>query len=798
MDEKKTPPKSGAQRTTERERSVKKMDPEISQDEEKKREEKKREEKREKEVSKTDLKSEAQRKTESKADIKIEGEKEKPERPRTDTKGDDKKASSKSKKPKEGGQDDDYAEIKELEALGESIPELQLKLVHLHSEITSAYERLIKMASQMNVPISSLEIVLIGPQGSGKSYLLEGLLGHQFNIIGHEGATKRPLYIYIRNNPDCSKPRCTLKRDPLSQEHQDRDCTVEMAEMPSELQNRNKSFSEEGIFVHIELKDAFNITFIDTPGIIKEDQGDLSKAKIDALIHSLARVPHRILLFVEEAKEWEQVYMPEEAKKFDPELSRSIFVYTNFNAHLQKFTSPVQVNKYLASATPEVKNFFVSMPNEKVRAKFTDSDKWAEKVWQVQKRDFFAIEALSFDKRLESYIGVFNLRHYLINLAWKSYQDGVPRILHTIRAKKEETDNQHQKIQDQLNSLECPRLRAIASVFVTEFLQLIERLIEGTSEGNPAVNGQTLDEEKNACGDCEWVDAQNRPIKKEYDAEENVVVSSEHKLYGGQQFERLLHEFHSALEKPNSALEIHFDDIATAAGINRINNIPNYAWAACDIATHKAKDTYLPLIETLINRAVYIMKRLADMAEKIMDSRKQTRYDIKGSILDVEKIEQYPYFIYYVKDVYYKFVESTGKICLEKCLDEFYHTRTIYWGQQQEVAYIALSLERNDPDNKVLKVAQDLFKTLQTRITKNVLLKCYNFFLVPLQTQLWTHVQGKITSLTDADLKQIFEMDVMKKKVADDASHLDLLSKQLSDYESQLIENAQKFAHHYY
>lgn len=44
--------------------------------------------------------------------------------------------------------------------------------------------------------------------------------------------------------------------------------------------------------------------------------------------------------------------------------------------------------------------------------------------------------------------------------------------------------------------MDPPKLRALASNYVMEFLQGVEKLIVGTLEGNPAINGQTLQEEK--------------------------------------------------------------------------------------------------------------------------------------------------------------------------------------------------------------------------------------------------------------------------------------------------------------
>lgn len=80
---------------------------------------------------------------------------------------------------------------------------------------------------------------------------------------------------------------------------------------------------------------------------------------------------------------------------------------------------------------------------------------------------------------------------------------------------------------------------------------------------------------KKKLGDGDWVDLYNRVIR--FEPEEWGVPLWEHKLYGGQQFERLLAEFSSVVRNTHIT-EITPDDVATATGINKLNNIPNYAW----------------------------------------------------------------------------------------------------------------------------------------------------------------------------------------------------------------------------
>lgn len=73
------------------------------------------------------------------------------------------------------------------------------------------------------------------------------------------------------------------------------------------------------------------------------------------------------------------------------------------------------------------------------------------------------------------------------------------------------------------------------------------------------------------------------------------------------------------------------------------------------------------------------MKRLTDISEKMLVNKKN---GFEESF--ISNVEQFPYFTYHVKDVYFKFIENTAKICKEKCMDEFYCTRTIYWDLTSE------------------------------------------------------------------------------------------------------------------
>lgn len=86
----------------------------------------------------------------------------------------------------------------------------------------------------------------------------------------------------------------------------------------------------------------------------------------------------------------------------------------------------------------------------------------------------------------------------------------------------------------------------------------------------------------------DWVDLYNQPTR--FEPEEWKIPYWDNKLYGGQQFERLLAEFKAvagrtiipevcSLYTSIKYAQVTMDDVATAAGISKLNNVPNYAWA---------------------------------------------------------------------------------------------------------------------------------------------------------------------------------------------------------------------------
>lgn len=663
------------------------------------------------------------------------------------------------------------------------------------SDAYAAYSTIMGLARDLNTQVAVPEIVLIGNQT--KAPLIEAILG--FPIPYLENPIKRPIWYSLVNNPECPEPVVTVKRDGVLKPFET-DVPVALPTLAEELGKRNDpSAASTPIKVQFEYKNCWNMMFIETVSL--GSYKHLKPEELEENILKHARPVHRILVFTEESGDWEKIDTIELAKSLDPKFDRSYFVFSDFEKHLHKFNSSRDLNRFLSSNIVDSHTYFFSQLPSDERTKIPVGLQGKTQLQQAQaqklRHDLDSLELLQFDKTYERRMGLSQWRSAVLDLTWRRYQDAVPEVLKRLRAFKKNSEEQLVRVRTQLDSMDPPKLRALASNYVMEFLQSIEKLIVGTLEGNPALNGQTLLEEKVQEDAGDWLDSNHRPIL--FDPAAWNIPYWDSKLYGGQQFERLLSEFKSVADHTKID-EVTLHDIATAAGPNRLTTPSNYAWTASDISQKKTQSALLPLVDQLFKRAIYVLKRLVDIVDRMMENKRKAALRRVGSnansvpmstlgrkaadqIGAAINIDDYPYFTHSVKEMYFKFVDQTATECKSKCMDEFYCTRLIYWELQQDGVDLSKYNHASGKDREairqaVMTLASKLFDDIKARITKNVLLKCYNFFLIPMQTDLWGEVQSKITTLTDQMLEESFEVTVTKAKLKEDEKHLkDVLEK---------------------
>lgn len=666
-----------------------------------------------------------------------------------------------------------------------------------------AFSKILGFARDLNTTLQTPEVVFLGKQGHGKSALIESLLGQPFNVLGKDrekgAATKRPIFLNLINNIECEEPKITLKRDALTKESSDK--TLGFDTLEAELAQRNV-ISSIPIIINYEYKYCWNMTFIDTPGLVgthtSEKGGEVSADEVEEMVFDLAKPSNRIIVCVEEVKDGAQSELAPLIKKIDPKYDRTIFVFNKFSDQLRNFTSTRDLNRYLsATASPDAQCFFTSLLPSRERSKYVnEKEKFKKKLAEHVKEDLDLLEQLQYDRRYAPFIGVVALKKHILELTWKKYQDGIPELLKRLRAYKKKSEDSLNYIQAQLKNLEPNTLRGNASRYAMHFLQCIEKLLTGTLEGNPSINGQSLEEEKSQDETGDWRDSDFTPIR--FDPVEWKIPHANSKLYGGQQFERLLAEFKAVVEH-QTVHHLSTDDIATAAGPQKLNNASNIAWASSDIAQKQIQRTLMPLLDQLFKRSTYLMKRLVTVVDSMMEgaakNRKRTGRIPSSDQKFLEEFDQYPFFVHAVKDLYFRYVDEVAESCKRKCKDEFYGTRLIYWELTNlDGKTLNTKGSSDDTKNAVVKLATETYEKIRDRIAKNILLKSFNYFLVPMQTEIWSEIQGSITSLSDEQLKELFEVDATTKRLQGSEKDMQQILSKFNDQEHLFLEFTNNFA----
>lgn len=103
---------------------------------------------------------------------------------------------------------------------------------------------------------------------------------------------------------------------------------------------------------------------------------------------------------MEEVKDGSQSEMISIAKRVDPKLDRTIFVFNKFADQLKGFTSTRELNRYLTSVAPsDAAYYFTTLPSHKDRASLKSKTAFRGRLDELQKDDLLSLEQLQYDKR---------------------------------------------------------------------------------------------------------------------------------------------------------------------------------------------------------------------------------------------------------------------------------------------------------------------------------------------------------------------------------------------------------------
>lgn len=132
---------------------------------------------------------------------------------------------------------------------------------------------------ETNIPfrVDLPQIVVVGGQSSGKSSVLESIVGRDFLPRGTEIVTRRPIIIQLVNTPSSTEDRIEFAHKPDFTFTDYWKAREEIQLETDRVCGRNQGISSEPILMKIMSKSVVNLTLVDLPGLTQISVGDQNK-----------------------------------------------------------------------------------------------------------------------------------------------------------------------------------------------------------------------------------------------------------------------------------------------------------------------------------------------------------------------------------------------------------------------------------------------------------------------------------------------------------------------------------------
>jgi GTPase SAR1 family protein len=647
------------------------------------------------------------------------------------------------------------------------------------------------------------EIVLLGRQGSGKTSLLNALLGYSLPLDD----LRRPLFIHLITNmahpPEA--PLIWIRKDYAHKPRITKDVHVSSPDQLAKelLKRASKEYTEVPIHMFFEASHVLSCTLIDTPGLDAFQFHDdapasalpsnrsLNAITVRSLVYEVARHPHRHLVFVEECKHKGLMMSASGlATVVDPHLTRSTFVNTKFHHELRDMWQHTQLNAYFHSVPNG--SFFVTLPTTETMAAAANAKEAQMVQAQAYVRDLEIMDILQYDTKFSSQIGMHNFKRHVAHLVHRKHVQEIPRALERFNSISETTNKQLGTFKPRASLTEVHKLRQVANAFTYDVVKVLPEILFGSTQVEAQVHGHTLQEERYKLDVplSYWVDFYNQPIlqpphwsavaSEAADAFDATMPYHDAKLFGSAQIIRLFSVF-NAIVQELQLRQVAKEDIASVVGHSRaMHSADYYLQAALTLAHHKAEATLLPLVKQLCQRASEMIKRLGTIATRIVGDGDLLRH---GGLYQHEM--DIPLFSGYVRVLYEHYGTLLSERCLEDCaglLDQ-----VLIHDVSKYAFEIPKDINSEDAQAETItKLVAAMFTDISKLFVRNITAKCYDILVARGVEDIGKRLQSDISGLKEADLNKLFDVDSFKLA-------LEAEEKQLKTFNSTLQSAHQSF-----
>ncbi|KAJ1823832.1 Dynamin- GTPase protein [Coemansia sp. RSA 2675] len=326
------------------------------------------------------------------------------------------------------------------------------------------------------------QIVVVGSQSSGKSSVLENIVGRDFLPRGSGIVTRRPLVLQLVNVPYDKESAADSTAPPARAQflHLPGKVFTDMSEVRREIEREtdrlagsNKGIVKTPIHLRISSTDVLNLTLVDLPGITKIPVGDQPsdiESQTRNLVFEYISKPNSIIVAISPANV--DIVNSESlkfAREVDPKGSRTIGVITKIDL-MDRGTNSLDI---LTGRVYPLRLGFVGVVNRSQEDTVANKP-IAESL--AYESDFFLNHPVY--RTIQQHCGTGNLAKLLNHLLMQHIRDHLPNIKTKINALISQTEQElssYGRMTTKNDSVSnASRLLKAVTLFSTEFSNSIE------------------------------------------------------------------------------------------------------------------------------------------------------------------------------------------------------------------------------------------------------------------------------------------------------------------------------------
>ncbi|KAK5961066.1 dynamin-related GTPase MGM1 PWA37_001594 [Arxiozyma heterogenica] len=229
------------------------------------------------------------------------------------------------------------------EDLADTTQDDMLNLTKQMIEIRSILSKIDSTSSHLTLP----SIVVIGSQSSGKSSVLEAIVGKEFLPKGSNMVTRRPIELTLVNIPNSSEITADFPEQRLFNLKDFKEVKRILMELNMSVPS-SQAVSEEPIRLTIKSSNVPDLSLVDLPGYIQieaADQPTELKSKIRQLCEKYLAEPNIILAISSADVDLANSSALRASKTVDPNGSRTIGVITKLDLVSPEIAKDILNNK---------------------------------------------------------------------------------------------------------------------------------------------------------------------------------------------------------------------------------------------------------------------------------------------------------------------------------------------------------------------------------------------------------------------------------------------------------------------